>query len=373
MSPSALPDAVPALDPELDALIRALPKVELHLHLVGSASPAIVAALAARMPGTTVPTDPDGVAALYAFTDFAHFIDVYATVNDLVRTGGDVADVLTATAGELAAQQVRYAEITVTPFCHEQAGLAHGELLEGLADARRRAAALGVELAWVYDIPGQFGAPAATATLRWALDEPPDGLVGFGLGGAELGVDRRAFAAEFAQARAAGLASVPHAGEADGPASVWAALDDLGAVRIGHGVRSVEDPELVAALVERGTTLEVCPTSNVCTQVVPDLAHHPVGALLAAGIAVTLATDDPPMFGTTLVDEHRAVAATCGLDAAAVVDLVRTGVRASCLPADRRRALLAEVDAVGAGRFSAAASTTPSAPRRSPAGGAPGR
>jgi adenosine deaminase len=343
-----MPSSSPLATSPIDALIAALPKVELHLHLVGSATPEAVAALASRRPGTSIPSDPAAVARLFAFTDFAHFIDVYGRVNDLVRTGRDVADLLTATAVALAAQQVRYAEITVTPYMHGLAGIRHGELREGLADARRRAAAVGVELAWVYDIPGQYGAAAAEATVRAAVHEPPEGLVGFGLGGAEAGVDRAGFADPFARARAAGLHSVPHAGEADGPASVWAAIDRLGAERIGHGIRSVEDPVLVTALVERGITLEVCPTSNVCTRVVPSLAEHPLPALLDAGVAVTLATDDPPMFGTTLVDEYRAVVATFGLDARAVVDLVRTGVRASFLPEDRRRALLAEVDATAA-------------------------
>jgi adenosine deaminase len=124
---------------------------------------------------------------------------------------------------------------------------------EGLTEGRRRAAALGVALALVYDIPGQMGEEGARATLAAALDHPPDGLVGFGLGGAEAGVERRDFGWAFDRARAAGLASLPHAGEGDGPASVWAAIDRLGAVRIGHGVRAVEDPALVAELAARAS------------------------------------------------------------------------------------------------------------------------
>lgn len=195
---------------------------------------------------------------------------------------------------------------------HERAGLAHGGVVEGLADGRRRARARGVEPAWVDDIPGQLGPPGAHETLRAALDGAPDGLAGFGLAGAEAGVDRRAFGWALDRARAAGLASLPHAGEGDGPASVRAALDRLRADRIGHGVRAVEDPALVERLADEGVPLEVCPSSNVCTRVVERLEEHPIAALRAAGVVVTVNTDDPNMFGTDLDGEHRRLAAAFG-------------------------------------------------------------
>ncbi|HEY7073401.1 MAG TPA: hypothetical protein VH479_24960, partial [Acidimicrobiales bacterium] len=227
-------------------------------------------------------------------------------------------------------------------------GLTHGELVAGLAEGRARAAARGVDLAWIYDIPGQFGEEAARVTLRDALDDPPDGLVAFGLAGAEAGIDRAAFEAAFAAARAAGLPGVPHAGEGEGPDSVWAALRHLQPARIGHGIRAVEDPALVAHLAEAAIPLEVCPTSNVCTRVVPSLAEHPVGALIDAGVTVTVNSDDPHMFATTLTDEYRAVAAVCGFDVDGVAGLVANGIAASFLPAQRKSDLLAEVEAARA-------------------------
>jgi aminodeoxyfutalosine deaminase len=352
---------MPAPTPVPDAVARFLasaPKVELHLHLVGSASPATLARLAERRPGSGVPADPDRLAAYFEFRDFPHFIELYGTANDLVRTPADVADLVAGAAADLASHNVRYCELTVTPYMHALAGLPHGGVVEGLADGRRQAAALGVELAWVYDIPGQYGQEAARETLRVALDEPPDGLVGFGLAGAEAGVDRAAFGWAFDRARAAGLASLPHAGEGDGPASVWAALDRLGADRIGHGVRAVEDPALVARLAEAGTPLEVCPSSNVCTRVYPSVAEHPIGRLRDAGVVVTVNTDDPHMFGTDLDEEHRRLAAAFGWGVADLADLVAAGIAASLLDAGAKRRLLDEVDVAAAASATGPTSVT---------------
>lgn len=336
----------------VESFLTAVPKVELHLHLVGSASPATVAALARRSPGggtgDGVPTGEAELAELFRFRDFPHFIDVYQRVNDLVATAEDVAIVVEGAARDLAAQQAVYAEMTVTPYMHTRVGLPYAELLAGMAEGRARAAALGVEMAWVYDIPGQYGDDATRATLAHALDDPPDGLVAFGLAGAEAGIDRAGFAPAFAAARAAGLPGVPHAGEGDGPASVWAAIRHLEPARIGHGVRAVEDPALVAHLAETGIPLEVCPSSNVCTRVAPSLAEHPVGALLDAGVVVTINSDDPPMFSTTLTDEYRRVAAAFDLGVDALAGLVAQAVRASFLRETRKDELLARVAAVRA-------------------------
>ena len=327
---------------DVERFLRDTPKVELHLHLVGSASPATLAALAARHPDAGVPADPD---ALFTFRDFPHFIEVYDLVNALVRTPADVADLVEGAARDLAAHRVRWCEMTVTPFMHARRGLAHGGVVEGLAEGRRRAATLGVSFGWVYDIPGQFGQEAARETLRVALDEAPPGLVGFGLAGAEAGVDRTAFGWAFDRARAAGLASLPHAGEGDGPASVRAALDRLGADRIGHGVRAVEDGDLVARLAATGTPLEVCPSSNVCTRVVPALADHPIARLRDAGVVVTVNTDDPHMFGTDLDEEYRRLAATFGWGVDDLAALVQAGIAASLLDRPTKARLAEEVAA----------------------------
>jgi adenosine deaminase/aminodeoxyfutalosine deaminase len=331
---------------DLGAFIAGLPKAELHVHHVGSASPRIVAELAARHAGgTPVPADPDLLAEYFTFTDFAHFITVYLSVVDLIRDAEDVWTLTYEVARELAAQQVRYAELTLTPYSSIVRGIPAEAFCEAVEDARRRAQQdHGVALRWCFDIPGEAGVPSADATLDVATRLHPDGLVSFGLGGPELGVPREQFAPHFAAARAAGLHSVPHAGESAGPESVWAALTQLGAERIGHGIAAADDPRLLEHLRAEAIPLEVCPTSNVRTRSVPSLAEHPLPALVAAGVPVSINSDDPPMFSTTLNQEYAIAADLLGLDATGVAELARAAVRASFLDDPGKQALLAEID-----------------------------
>lgn len=331
----------------IENFVAGLPKVELHVHHIGSAMPATVAHLAARHAGTTtVPADPERLAEYFTFRDFAHFIELYLTVVDLVR---DPEDVLTLTydiATELASQQVRYAELTLTPYSSIVRGMAAEAFCEAVEEARARAARdHGIQLRWCFDIPGEAGIPAADVTLDVALRLRPDGLVSFGLGGPEIGVPRPQFADHFAKARAAGLRSVPHAGESTGPQTVWDALEHLGAERIGHGIASVQDETLMAHLRDNDIPLEVCPTSNVCTRSVPSLDRHPLPTLVAAGVPVVINSDDPPMFSTTLNNEYVVAAGILGLDTAGVAELARQGVRYSFLDDAGKAAILAEIDA----------------------------
>jgi aminodeoxyfutalosine deaminase len=333
--------------PDMNVFIAGLPKVELHVHHVGSASPRTVAALAARHEGSTsVPADPDLLRDYFVFTDFAHFIDVYLSVVDLIRTPEDVELLTYEVATDLAEQNVRYVELTLTPYSSIRGGIAAEAYCEAIESARRRARAdLGVELVWCFDIPGQDGIPAAETTLDVALGLRPDGLVSFGLGGPEIGVGRKQFAPYFARARAAGLHSVPHAGESSGPETIWDALDHLGAERIGHGIAAVADPELLARLAREGIPLEVCPTSNIRTRSVPSLAEHPLPALVGAGVPVSINSDDPPMFGTTLNQEYAVAAELLGLDHGGVAALAADAVRMSFLPSTEQDAITADIDA----------------------------
>ncbi len=326
--------------------IARLPKAELHVHHVGSASPRIVSELARRHPGT-VPSDPDKLAEFFAFRDFAHFIEVYLAVVDLIRTPEDVRLLTYEIAREMAeVQQVRYAELTCTPFTSVAAGVPIEGYTEAIEDARVAAERdLGIVLRWVYDIPGESGIPAADDTLRYALEHAPDGLIGFGLGGPEVGVPRPQFKPHFDAARAAGLRSLPHAGETTGPETVWDALHILGAERIGHGTTSVQDPELMAHLAEHRIPLEVCPSSNIATRAVSSLAEHPLRAFRDAGVVVTINSDDPPMFGTTLNREYEIAADLLELDEAGVADLARTAVEVSYAPDEVKAQILTEIDA----------------------------
>jgi adenosine deaminase len=324
-----------------------LPKAELHVHHVGSASPRIVSELAARHEGDTpVPADPALLADYFQFTDFAHFIDVYLSVVDLVRTPEDLWTLTYEVARDLTAQNVRYAELTLTPYTSIARGIAAEAYCETVEDARRAAEAdLGIALRWCFDIPGESGLPAADVTLDTALRLRPDGLVSFGLGGPEIGVPRPQFEPHFQQAIAAGLRSVPHAGESTGPQSIWDSITLLGAERIGHGIAAAQDPALMAHLAEHQITLEVCPTSNVCTRSVPSLAEHPLPVLVAAGVPVTINSDDPPMFSTTLTQEYEVARELLSLDDAGLAELSRVAVRASFADDAVKRDLLAEIDA----------------------------
>jgi aminodeoxyfutalosine deaminase len=330
---------------DVAAFVAALPKVELHLHLIGSAPVEAVLALARRHPDGGVPTEPAALREFYAFTDFPHFLDVYRRVNLLVRTGADVVTLLAGIGAELAARTVRYAEVQVTPVRNRMAGIGYDDLAQALVDGRELVRARhGVELAWVFDADAALGPDGAAETLRFAVDHRPAGTVALGLGGAEAGVRRADFAPVFRAARDAGLHRAPHAGETVGPDEVWAAVRELGAERIGHGIGAAGDPALLAHLAEHGIALEVCPTSNLRTGAVPGIGAHPLPALLAAGVPVTLATDDPGMFGTDLDAEYLLCHTAFGLGPAELADVARAGARAAFCPEPTRRALLAEID-----------------------------
>ncbi|MPZ52400.1 MAG: adenosine deaminase, partial [Acidimicrobiia bacterium] len=224
---------------DITAFISGLPKVELHVHLVGSASVPTVLELAHRHPDGGVPTDEDALRAFYQFTDFAHFIEVYIAVSSLVTTDADVEALILGVASDLAHQQVRYAELTVTPDSHLLAGIEPDALSEALIRARRRSRREhGVELAWIFDIPGELGLESGVRTIDWVERWAPEGSIGFGLGGPEIGVPRPQFDEVFGRARAMGLHSLPHAGETTGPETIWDAIRHLGAERIGHGISS---------------------------------------------------------------------------------------------------------------------------------------
>ncbi|MEU3270694.1 adenosine deaminase [Saccharomonospora sp. NPDC006951] len=335
-------------NPAMADFVAELPKVELHVHLVGSASPETVARLARRHPGSGVPSDLTGLQEFFTFKDFDHFLTVYWAVQSLITTSADIHDLVVGLAADLSAQRCRYAEVTVTPYNHLLDGLSGDALLEGLASGRKAAATEhGVDIAWCFDIPGEKGVEAGRETVVFALRNRPEGLVSFGLGGPEIGVGRAQFEPFFTAAREAGLHSVPHAGETSGPATVWSAIHDLGAERIGHGTSSAADPALLAYLAEHRIPLEVCPTSNVRTRQVESVAAHPVRRLLDHGVLVTLNTDDPPMFGATLNGEYLTVAETLGLGRAELVALAGNAVRASFLQDTRKEALLAEIASVG--------------------------
>ncbi|MFJ6739958.1 adenosine deaminase [Streptomyces sp. NPDC091279] len=337
---------------DLHGFVAGLPKAELHVHQVGSASPRIVAELAARHADSRVPSDPEALADYFTFTDFAHFIDVYLSVVDLIRTPEDVRLLTYEVARELARQRVRYAEVTITPWSSTRRGIDERAFMDAIEDARTAAEAdFGTVLRWCFDIPGEAGLEAAEETARLATDDRlrPAGLVSFGLGGPEIGVPRPQFKPYFDRAIAAGLRSVPHAGETTGPETVWDALTHLRAERIGHGTHSFRDPKLLAHLAAERIPLEVCPTSNIATRAVASLDEHPVKEFVRAGVLVTINSDDPPMFGTDLNNEYAVAARLLELDEQGLAALAKDAVEASFLDPAGKARLAAEIDTYTSG------------------------
>jgi adenosine deaminase len=333
-----------------DAFLLRLPKTELHVHLEGSLRPAALLALARRRRVDLPANDEAGLAEWFRFRDFQHFVQVYLTICRCLREPEDFQLLVDDFAAEQARQNVVYSEAHFTIGTHLMNGGSAGELrdamAEALADAERRH---GVRVRLIPDIVRNVPFKWADRTLEWALEMKGRGVVALGLSGYESHPSDP-FAEHFRVAAAEGLHRVAHAGEHGGPASIRSVLA-CGAERIGHGVRVLEDAALAADLAERGVPLEVNPSSNVCLGVVPDLASHPFERLRAAGLVVTVSSDDPPLFSTTLTDEYRRLADAFGYDAPVLAGLALASLRCSFLPAaekeQRERELRAAAASLG--------------------------
>ena len=348
-----------SLSSTLRQFIAAMPKAEIHVHLEGSISPTTLLELARRHDRLDVlpSTDPNALHTWYEFVDFPRFMRIYLTISDLLRTPDDFALIVERHGEAMAAQNIRYSELTFTPFTHtdyQDKGLTIDNLLEGLEAGREAARqAYGVEMRWVFDIArnmsfdagGRYDPHPAERTLEYALRGREFGVIGLGLGGFEVGAPPEPFAHAFADAKTAGLFSVPHAGETVGPSSVWGAIDALQADRIGHGVRAIEDPALLVALRDRQIPLEINPTSNVCLHVYNRAAVHPFPHLDRMGLKVTVNSDDPPLFNTTLNDEFNVLAAEFGYGATGLARIARNAFEVCAAPDILKSTLLAEFDA----------------------------
>lgn len=335
----------------LSHFIAAMPKVELHVHLEGSIRPETLLQLASRH-GVELPArSVDEIREWYRFVDFAHFVEVYIAISRCIRTVDDIEFIAREFLLGQARQNVRHSEVTFTAYTHYlQKGLGFEEQLAALNRARAWGEdEHGVTMRYVIDIPRNIDAELGPMIADWAISGMADGVVAFGLGGPEVGHPPEKFKDAFDRTNAAGLPSVPHAGETVGPESIWGALGSLGADRIGHGVRCVEDNDLIRELQDRQIPLEVCPSSNVCLGVAPTIEQHQLPRLLDEGLYVTINSDDPPMFNTTLTEEYAAVAEAFDLSEGAIESLVLNSVNASFLPEADRRAMEREFVAEFAG------------------------
>jgi adenosine deaminase len=328
-----------------DAFIDGLPKAELHVHIEGTLEPELMFALADRN-GVALPyRSVEAVRAAYEFPDLQGFLDLYYRGMSVLRTEADFHDLAAAYLGRAAADSVRHAEIFFDPQPHLHRGVRMDTVIDGLATAlgaatRRHGITTRLILCFLRDLSTADAAATLDAALHFR-----DRIAGVGLDSAERGHPPGGFAEVFARARAAGLRLVAHAGEEGPPAYVTEALDALKVERVDHGVRAMEDPAVVARLAREGVPLTVCPLSNVRLRVFPDMAAHPLPRMIAAGLTVTVNSDDPAYFGGYVNANYRAVRDAFGLSAGDLASLARNSFAASFLGPEEKARRIAEVDA----------------------------
>lgn len=317
--------------------LATLPKAHLHLHVEAAMRPATLHELASEH-GVAVPR-------LDAFSDFSGFLAVYEAATASLRRPEDLRRLFRELAEDAGADGAVWVEVHVyPPLWAGRYGADEAALDLAVECAREATAATGVGVGIVVAADRTGPPEDAERTAHLAASRAGDVVVAFGLANDERGNPPVPFEGAFRIARDAGLLSVPHAGELGGPESVRAAVDLLGADRLGHGVRAIEDPDLVRRLAGEGVVCDVCPTSNVVLGLFPSIAEHGVGALLDAGVPVTLNTDDPLLFGASLLDEYRSVQVAFDLDDGVMAAIARTSIEASGAGDDRKRAALAAIE-----------------------------
>ena len=283
------------------------PKIELHVHLEGTVRAHTLLDIARRndyaLPSDTV----EGLAGLYAFRDFEHFIEVWILTTNAMRRYEDFRQIVVDYAAEAASHGAVYVEGIFSPAERARRGVHWDEIFSGFCDGAQEARELhGVEVRLTPDIPRGFGLDDALETAKYSLAYKDRGVVGIGLGGLEARFPPEPYEPAFRVARDGGLASLPHAGEVAGPASVRGALEALGADRIRHGIRAAEDEGLLRELAAREVVCDVCPISNLRTGAIPSLDEHPLPVLHAHGVLCSISTDDPAMFDTDLAQDYEA-------------------------------------------------------------------
>lgn len=317
-------------------------KAELHCHIEGAAPPSLVRRLAERH-GVDI-GDVFDEAGGYRWHDFASFLDAYGKVSSVFRSREDFRDLAREYFISIADEGAIYGEIFIAPDIAARYGAAFDDYVIGLGDGVAEAeAATGIIGRMIVVGIRHLGPEQVRAIVRTACASHHPYLTGIGLAGDETLHHCRDFAEAFRLARDAGLGITAHAGELDGPESIRAALDHLGVMRIGHGVRAIEDPALVERLARDKIVLELCPSSNVALGLYPDIAHHPFRRLMEAGVRVTINSDDPPFFHTSLGREYDLLAEHQGLTEADLTAATRTAIEAAFVDETTREALLAKL------------------------------
>jgi adenosine deaminase len=336
-------DAIPR--ERLPALLRRMPKAELHLHIEGSLEPELIFELAQRNQVALPYPSVEALRAAYAFSDLQSFLDIYYAGASVLLKEQDFFDMAWAYFERAAADNVVHAEIFFDPQTHTARGVHIETVINGLhracADAR---SSHGLSASLILCFLRHLSEEDALATLEQALPSL-DRIVGVGLDSSERGNPPEKFARVFQRCRELGLHVVAHAGEEGPPAYIWSALDVLHAERIDHGVQAQHDAALLQRLARARTPLTVCPLSNLKLCVFASLAQHNLPQLLAAGLCVTVNSDDPAYFGGYIADNYLALHESLGLDRKALAQLAKNSFEACWLPAQGRQRWIAQIDA----------------------------
>ncbi len=346
------------------ALISRLPKAELHIHLNGAMPVEVFANLMNKYPASELMKhapqrhvrmfeshenikpfleparwSEDEVKELFRYKDFDDFLATYCFSSYFIRDKDDLSQVMTGVIEALRVQSVVYAEISISAIEHTWNGIS----LEEIAACIRKAKLPGIKVNWIVDLVRDIGPGRAMELLRQIMDLGCEEIVGITIGGSEHLYPPSLFKDVYELAREEGFRLSVHAGEGLGPESVWDALRILGVERIGHGVRAIEDASLVGYLAEHQIPLDICPTSNLMTGLYDSYESHPLKRFVDAGVPVTLNSDDPTFFSTSLVDEYVHVLER-GLDLQSILGIMRNGFRHSFLPAAEKESYLSDFD-----------------------------
>jgi len=332
-------------NPNPSAFVLALPKVELHLHLEGTIEPATLLDIQHSHGLTTTLAE---VEALYQYPDFTGFLVSFKSITEHLKTPADYELISYRLMERLKAENVLHAEVYISVGVCLFRKQNFAAIFEGVERGRARGARdFGVSLLWIFDAVRQFGSAEAQRVAELAVQYQDRNVVGFGMGGDERKAGPELFREVYAYGAEHGLRLTAHAGETEGPESIWGALN-LRAERIGHGLTAQQDPDLIQELAERQIPVEICVTSNLKTGVCPSIAEHPVRAYFDSGVMVTLNSDDPAMFATSLAREYQLVQEQFGFTEEHLRELARNSFEAAFLPAEKKLEFLNLFDSVAA-------------------------
>ena len=327
------------MENQIPSWCEKIPKVELHLHLEGAIPLPTLWQLVQKYGGDPEIQDMDALNRKFVFKDFPHFIETWIWRNQFIREYEDFTLIAEAVARDLARQNVRYVEAFFSPGDFERHNLIPQQIATAIRTGLNRVPQIRVAL--IADLIRDTAPDPtkASATLQAVNEVRDQGIIGIGLGGSEQAFPAQLFKKVFAEARQIWFHTTAHAGEAAGPESVWAALESLKVERIGHGIRAVEDNELMDILAELHIPLEVCPISNLRTGVVKSMKDHPIRILYKRGVTVTVNTDDPKMFNTSLALEYATLVSELGFTRAEIKELILQGIQSSWLEAEEKQTL----------------------------------